>query len=189
MDETTNTSGFITKDSGKRETFESGMKRDTQDGKLRYDLAFDGPLFWALFPDVPLVQAAKRWYENGGIENAAEVVRQLGILEGGLFKLVDRYSALMMRGAIKYDETNWMKAEGSAELKRFRISFCRHLKQYLNQEIDEDHGAALFFNLNGAEYVQAKLNRRLHLWCSGHDKTAAEQIARDYAAANRGLPL
>jgi hypothetical protein len=31
-------SEFITKDSGKRETFKSGMKRDTQDDKPRYDL-------------------------------------------------------------------------------------------------------------------------------------------------------
>jgi len=29
---------FITKDSGKRQEFESGMVRDTQDGKPRYDL-------------------------------------------------------------------------------------------------------------------------------------------------------
>lgn len=29
---------FVTKDSGKRQEFESGMVRDTQDGKPRYDL-------------------------------------------------------------------------------------------------------------------------------------------------------
>jgi hypothetical protein len=31
---------FLTKDSGKREVFESGMKRDTQDDKPRFDLLF-----------------------------------------------------------------------------------------------------------------------------------------------------
>jgi hypothetical protein len=50
-----------------------------------------------------------------------------------------------------------MKAEGPEEYKRFVCSFCRHLKQYLNGERDEDHAAAVFFNLNGAEYVRPKL--------------------------------
>jgi len=30
--------GYITKDSGKRQEFESGMRRDITDGKIRYDL-------------------------------------------------------------------------------------------------------------------------------------------------------
>jgi len=37
-------SKFVTKDSGKRQKFESGMVRDTQDGKPRYDLIPVGPL-------------------------------------------------------------------------------------------------------------------------------------------------
>lgn len=148
---------FITKDSGKRENFASGMVRDTQEGKLRYDLAFDGPLFWAIYADMPLMRAAQKWYEVGGIDNAANVIKEMGILEGGVFKVVDRYAALMMRGAIKYAERNWMQAQGEAELKRFKSSFCRHLKQYINHETDEDHMAAVFFNLNGAEYVTSKL--------------------------------
>ena len=35
---------FTTKDSGKREEFDSGAKRDTQAGKPRYDLIPAGPL-------------------------------------------------------------------------------------------------------------------------------------------------
>lgn len=40
---------FEVKDSGKRETYDSGMVRDTDEGKVRYDLALDGPMFdrWA----------------------------------------------------------------------------------------------------------------------------------------------
>ena len=39
---------FETKDSGKRIDFDSGMRRDTQDGKVRYDLIYM-PMFkrWA----------------------------------------------------------------------------------------------------------------------------------------------
>lgn len=36
--------GYETKDSGERQSFESGMVRDTQDGKPRYDLIPVGPL-------------------------------------------------------------------------------------------------------------------------------------------------
>lgn len=35
---------FVTKDSGAREEFDSGARRDTQDGKPRYDLVPAGPL-------------------------------------------------------------------------------------------------------------------------------------------------
>jgi len=152
---------FITKDSGARQQFESGMVRDTQEGKLRYDLAYDGPLFWSLFDGTKeegVVRAAELWYTSGGTDMAAQVIREIAKLEGcSVFAIIDRYAALMMRGAVKYSERNWMQANGEAELKRFTSSFCRHLKQYLNSENDEDHLAAVFFNLNGAEYVRAQL--------------------------------
>lgn len=35
---------FQVKDSGERHEFDSGMVRDTNAGKVRYDLLFDGPL-------------------------------------------------------------------------------------------------------------------------------------------------
>lgn len=40
---------FITKDSGKRQEFESGMVRDTEEGKIDYTALLDGPMLdrWA----------------------------------------------------------------------------------------------------------------------------------------------
>lgn len=38
-------SEFTIKDSGERAQFDSGMQRDTTTGKVRYDLALDGPMF------------------------------------------------------------------------------------------------------------------------------------------------
>lgn len=162
MVEAAKVTDFVTKDSGERQEFKSGMVRDTQNGKLRHDLSFDGPLFWSLFGDTKfktLVKAAESWYTCGGLDAAARVVHALADLEGGLFVVVDRHAALMMRGAVKYSEKNWMKANGEEELKRFVISFCHHLKQYLNGETDEDHMAALYFNMNGAEFVREKLTK------------------------------
>jgi hypothetical protein len=106
---------FETKDSGKREEFSTGMVRDTQDDKPRYDL-----LDWSML---------KRWAE------------------------------LMARGAKKYGENNWKKAATQEELNRFKASAIRHCIQWLNEETDEDHGAAVMFNIAGAEMVRQKLNK------------------------------
>ncbi len=105
---------FETKDSGQRIEFSTGMKRDVQTNKPRYDLL-----------DMPML---KRWAE------------------------------LMTRGAVKYGENNWKKAETQEELDRFKASFLRHAIQFFNGDIDEDHGAACMFNIAGAEMVKKKLN-------------------------------
>jgi len=104
---------FETKDSGKREEFESGMVRDTNEGKILWHLVASGPML-------------QRWAEQ------------------------------LTRGAVKYEQNNWLKAEGKAELQRFKESAFRHFMQWYLGETDEDHGAAVFFNINGAEYVRNK---------------------------------
>lgn len=150
---------FVIKDSGQREQFDGGMVRDTQNGKLRYDLALDGPVVWAtigrLYPQYQeLLWAAQAWYERGGVDAAAVICQHLVELEKDL---IDRYASHLMKGAIKYSERNWMKASGENELRRFKSSFCRHLLQYVRGDGDEDHAAAVVFNVNGTEYVREKL--------------------------------
>lgn len=68
-----------------------------------------------------------------------------------------RLAELMGRGAAKYSERNWEKAETQQELNRFRESAYRHFMQWFNNEIDEDHMSAVIFNLFGAEMVKEKL--------------------------------
>jgi hypothetical protein len=106
---------FEVKDSGAREQFDSGMVRDTQEGKPLFDLVFDGPM-------------------------------------------LARWAVHLTKGAIKYAVRNWMKATGQKEADRFRASAARHFFQWMNGETDEDHAAAVFFNINGYEYVKGKLN-------------------------------
>lgn len=135
---------FETKDSGERKQFASGMQRDTNTGKTRYELVFDGPML-------------KRWAE------------------------------LDTRGAVKYEARNWMKASGEAELERFRESAVRHFVQWLYGDTDEDHAAAVFFNINGAEYVKAKLEpveRRVD------NLPATVKLTRPSSGLNRaGVPV
>lgn len=105
---------FETKDSGKRVDFPSGMRRDTDEGKPRYDLI-----------DEPMLT---RWAE------------------------------LMARGAQKYGVRNWEKANSEEELERFKASGFRHFIQWIRGDQDEDHAAAILYNVAAAEYVKRRIN-------------------------------
>lgn len=90
------------------------MVRDTDDDKIDYTLALDGPMF-------------------------------------------ERYAQHLTTGAKKYEARNWMKASGKAELDRFKASALRHFIQWFRGDTDEDHAAAIWFNVNGAEYVRSQV--------------------------------
>lgn len=112
---------YITKDSGKREEYESGMRRDTQEGK---------PDFSLILTDLPYDQ-----------------------------QMLTRFAALMSRGAQKYGRRNWQLAASQEELDRFKASAFRHFIQWVTDESDEDHAAAVLFNINAAEYVKTKIKK------------------------------
>lgn len=111
-----------TKDSGARQEYESGMRRDLQEGKPRYDLCLS-----------PVE------YED---------------------QLLTRWAALMARGADKYGEKNWQLADSWEEHDRFVASGLRHMMQWVMGERDEDHAAAVCFNLMACEYLKKKLDAR-----------------------------
>lgn len=95
-------------------------------------------------------------YDSGMVRDIADhKINYLLVRDGPLFK---RWAALLTAGAKKYTDRNWMLANGREELDRFRQSACRHFEQYLSGDTDEDHAAAVLFNINAAEYVREKLN-------------------------------
>ena len=113
-------SDFIIRDSGKRQEFEGGMIRDTQENKIDYARVLDGPMF-------------SRWAQH------------------------------LTKGCEKYPDVepgvpNWTLAKGQAEYVRFKKSAIRHFIQAMQGQKDEDHFAAVFFNLNGMAYIEDKLN-------------------------------
>lgn len=110
---------YTTLDSGERATFDSGMQRDTEAGKPRFDLMV--PL------DVPFEE-----------------------------QFLTRVAALMGRGAEKYADRNWEKADSDKELARMKSSAFRHFIQWFCGETDEDHAAAVVFNLLASETTKAK---------------------------------
>jgi hypothetical protein len=113
---------FQTKDSGVRSEYATGMVRDTQEGKPRFDL---------LLPK--------------GIPYSDQ--------------MLTRFAALMGRGADKYTERNWEQARTQQELDRYYSSALRHLMQWIAGENDEDHAAAVMFNIMAGEFVKHKMER------------------------------
>jgi hypothetical protein len=102
--------------------FNSGMVRDTNKDKPRFDLI--SPL------GLP--------YEK---------------------QMLTRWARLMAYGANHYASRNWEKASGQEELDRFKESALRHMFQWLfNDNSGDDHAAAVFFNITGAEMVKEKIN-------------------------------
>jgi hypothetical protein len=71
--------------------------------------------------------------------------------------MLKRVAGLYTRGAEKYGDNNWQLANSEEELTRFKASAFRHFVQWLDGERDEDHGAAVFFNIAAAEHVRDKL--------------------------------
>ncbi len=113
---------FETKDSGVRQEYDSGMRRDLQEGKPRFDLLIPA--------DIP--------YDES---------------------LLYRWAMLMERGMSKYGYRNWEKANSEEEYIRFKSSAMRHFMQWFSGEVDEDHAAAVMFNINAAEYLKWKIDK------------------------------
>lgn len=113
-------SKYTTKDSGKRLKYSSGMIRDVQDGKPRFDLIIP--------KDFPYNET-----------------------------MLYRWADLLSRGMTKYGYRNWERAETEEELIRFKDSTFRHFIQWFCGMDDEDHAAAVLFNIQGVEYVKYKL--------------------------------
>lgn len=91
---------YRTKDSGQREEYPTGARRDIRTGKGRYDL-------------LPM-------------------------------RALRRDAQLLERGAVKYGDRNW---EQGMPFSRFLDSAMRHLCQYAMGMRDEDHLAAVRFNV------------------------------------------
>jgi hypothetical protein len=102
---------------------DSGQRQEFSSGMMR-DVA-DDKTDWELIFNGPM---AKRWAEH------------------------------LTKGAKKYPDpepgkANWMRASGVEEKVRFRKSAVRHFVMWLLGYKDEDHAAAVIFNINGYEYV------------------------------------
>ena len=164
---------YVTNDSGQRQEFSTGMVRDSGAKELRPDLIWM-PMLEAYLSSPPTgeddVEERKKdaldafldWYSqtNDAKGTGATVLAAIDDVESfaDRGKLVPRWAALMGRGAIKYGENNWKKARTQEELDRFKASAFRHFVQWIyGLNTEEDHAAAVAFNISGAEYVKERM--------------------------------
>src|SRR5665213_3922478 len=101
----------------------------------------------------------RQQFESGMVRDTADDKIDWGLIVDG--PMIKRWAVHLTKGAVKYSSRNWMKAEGEPELDRFRASAFRHFMQWYLGETDEDHAAAVFFNINGTEYVKEKLRPKI----------------------------
>jgi hypothetical protein len=68
-----------------------------------------------------------------------------------------RLSRHMSAGAKKYGRNNWKLGNSAKELDDFRDAAFRHFLAWLDDEEDEDHLAAVSFNMWAADHVRKNL--------------------------------
>ena len=107
---------FTIKHEGEEQVYSTGMRRNTDKGKVNYRLIH--------------------------------------------LPFLTRIASHLTKGAEIHGKNNWKLASTQEELERFEESAFRHLVQYLNGERDEDHAAAVVFNLMCAEYVRGRISNR-----------------------------
>lgn len=118
---------YTTKDSGQRDEFPTGARRDTQDGKGRFDL----------IPPQLLQQLAQELERVGEDRDTL-----LGLTLLPMRPLM-RLAALYGRGAQKYGPSNW---RCGIPLSRTLSSLLRHIVAWTAGMDDEDHLAAVIWN-------------------------------------------
>lgn len=106
---------------------------------------------WFLVKD----SGKREQYASGMVRDVTEGKTFWSLVYDG--PMLERWAVHLTKGAIKYAKRNWMKANGEEELERAKDSAARHFAQWMAGETDEDHAAAVFFNINLAEYVSERL--------------------------------
>jgi len=68
-------------------------------------------------------------------------------------ELLTRLAELYARGAVKYGDENWKKANSEEEAHRFKESAFRHFIQWIEGQEDEDHAIATVWNIFSYEWI------------------------------------
>lgn len=71
--------------------------------------------------------------------------------------MLERWAQHMTAHVPSKGRGNWRLAHTEDDLARFKASAWRHFVAYMRGDDDEDHAAALFFNVAGAELAARRL--------------------------------
>lgn len=100
-------------------------------------------------------------FEGGMVRDAdaGDKTDYTSVMFGPMF---ERWAVHCTKGRIKYPDSapgipNWTLASSIAEWLHARGSLLRHTMAFLRGETDEDHAAAIMFNVNVMEYVRERI--------------------------------
>lgn len=94
-------------------------------------------------------------YPSGAVRGSDEGKVNFLLVRDG--PMLERWAKILTDAVPDKGLRTWMKARTETDLQRFRESLDRHVAQYQDGDTDEDHAAAILFNVNGAEYVRGRL--------------------------------
>lgn len=101
---------------------------------------------------------------GGMVRSSAEGKTDFSLpLDGAMFQRWADHLTKATRPPANYPKRNWLRAregtpdERRATMERARESAVRHFIQWYRGDLDEDHAAAVFFNINVHETVKETL--------------------------------
>ena len=97
----------------------------------------------------------RKRFEGGGVRDTDDDKVDYSLVFDG--PMLDRWAEHLTKGARKYEPRNWMRFCDEEAYQHAVRSAVRHMRQWLRGDEDEDHAAAVFFNINVAEYLRPRL--------------------------------
>lgn len=112
-------------------------------------------------PDLTAFNGALRTaFEGGGVRDGAEKVERFELAwtadQPYEDQMLTRYARWMARGADKYADRNWESFASDDALEHAKGSLLRHVFKLLAGQVDEDHAAAVWFNVAAIELIRGK---------------------------------
>lgn len=97
----------------------------------------------------------KAQYPSGMQRDTAEGKLRYDLIPVPMLK---RLAGLYARGAEKYGDRNWERANSQEELDHMKAALMRHLYQWAEGEVDEDHAIAVVWNMFAYEMTKEKID-------------------------------
>lgn len=104
----------------------------------------------------------RKTFSTGMVRDTAEGKTRYDLLipKNCRHPMLIRWAEHLTKGAVKYSPRNFEVAETEEELERAYESTWRHFIQWIMGEDDEDHAAAMYFNIQLAELIQERLSNK-----------------------------
>lgn len=134
---------------------------------------------------------ARQEFEGGMVRDTTE--GKTNFLNVFFGPMLTRWAEHLTKGRKKYPDVspgvpNWTLAQGVEEYLRAKESATRHFFQWLRGDRDEDHAAAVYFNINLAEYVLERLEIDPALGAAPVFEKGETDLAKEPAPVITGPP-